>query len=804
MLLLRSGARRAPWSIAPITVLLVLLTPPGGAQPSPASLSHSRPLEVEDVMAVRGFADRVPIALSPDGRLVAYTVSDPRRLAAVAVEHARYFGPTGTTAQQRGSAVLLTDVRTGATRSLMGDRGTSWGPVWSPDGRQLAFYADQDGRARVWAWDRAHDALRQVADAVVRPSFGFEQIRWSPDGRRLLVKLLPGDLTLDAAARLLPAPADAPPNTNAPDRDTVTARVYAALGDSAAPLRARTVVVDSARSFMNAALADLALVDVATGRVTRVARHVRPMMYRFSPDGRSVLLSSRHPYDARGQLVWGLYATTVLDTAGRTRLALPPATQEYGLGASWSPDGRYVAYTDGGALRVVAVDGGSEVARFARPGAGGTGASGTGASLAHDYRAPLWLAPDTLVAVAADTVWRLPLGGGAPRPVAAPPGRQLLDVVGRADAERVGHADAASGALLVLTRERATKRLELQRIDLRSGVARRLFALDAALDGDLPYAVDRSRDGGTVAFLAETADRPGEVWVADGDLARPRRLTELNPAVTRLPLGRSQLVRWTTARGDTLHGALLLPPDHQPGRRYPLVVKVYGGSMLSTTVDRFGLQAGVDNLQLLATRGYAVFLPDTPLRVGTPLADLATDVLPGVDAVIAMGVADPARLAVMGHSYGGYSTLALLVQTGRFRAAVASGSIGDLVGDYAHMRDDGSALSVGWLEREQGRMGASPWEARDRYLANSPFFALDRVQTPVLLVHGAADPTVPVAQAEQTFVGLRRLGKPVVLVEYAGEGHHPGEWRLANVRDYWARVFAWYARWLAPVRAAAR
>jgi dipeptidyl aminopeptidase/acylaminoacyl peptidase len=497
-----------------------------------------------------------------------------------------------------------------------------------------------------------------------------------------------------------------------------------------------------------------------------------------------------------GRSVWSLHATTVVDTAGRVRLALPPVTQEYGLNASWSPDGRRVAVADGGALRVVAVDGGAEVARVARP----------GARSRPDYRAPLWLGGDTLAAAAADTLWRFPLDGGAPAASAAPAGRQLLDVVTPQDARRL---DAAGGAALAFLRERATKRIELARVDLRTGAWTTLFALDAAIAAELPYAADVARGGGAVAFVAESGDRPGEVWVAEGDLARPRRLTELNPAVTRVALGRSRLVRWTTARGDTLRGALLLPPGHvdgarHPGARHPLVVRVYGGSALSNTVNRFGLQQGVDNLQLLATRGYAVLLPDTPLRVATPLADLAAAVLPALDTVVAMGVADPARLAVTGHSYGGWSVLALLVQTDRFRAAVSSGGMSDLFHHYAHMRVDGSATAVNWSERDQGRMGGHPWEARDVYLANSPFFHLDRVRTPVLLVHGAADHTVTLAQAEQTFVGLRRLGRPAALVAYAGEGHHPGEWRRANVVDYWERVFAWLDAHLGAARTAER
>jgi dipeptidyl aminopeptidase/acylaminoacyl peptidase len=362
----------------------------------------------------------------------------------------------------------------------------------------------------------------------------------------------------------------------------------------------------------------------------------------------------------------------------------------------------------------------------------------------------------------------------------------------------VAHADAArlrGPTVHVVVSDPRTKRMGLQRLDLATGRATPLHADDVAMSG-LPYRLDASDDGRTMVYVAERSSHPAELWVAGADGGRPRRLTELNPQVTRFALGRTRLVEWDGPAGERLRGALLLPAGYAPGRRYPLVVNVYGGDRLSATLNRFGLQPGIDNQQLLATRGYAVLLPDTPLRAGQPLADLAATAMGGVDAVIAMGVADSTRLALMGHSYGGYSVLAILVQTERFRAAVSSGGFASLLTHYGAMREDGSAVGVGWSEREQGRMGGSPWEHRERYIANSPYFFLDRIRTPVLLLHGGADHTVHPREAEETFVALRRLGKEATLVRYEGEGHHPGSWRAANAEDYWTRVFEWLARHL--------
>jgi dipeptidyl aminopeptidase/acylaminoacyl peptidase len=170
--------------------------------------------------------------------------------------------------------------------------------------------------------------------------------------------------------------------------------------------------------------------------------------------------------------------------------------------------------------------------------------------------------------------------------------------------------------------------------------------------------------------------------------------------------------------------------------------------------------------------------------------------MPGVDKAIALGIADPERLGITGHSYGGYSTLSMIVQTTRFKAAVASAGPGNLVSLYGTLRDDGSSGMIGWSETGQGRMGGTPWEQRERYLANSPVLYLDRVQTPLLIVQGGLDQAVPAAQADEIFVGLRRLGKPVAYARYEGEEHWQGTWGRANVVDYWTRVLGWFDRYV--------
>jgi dipeptidyl aminopeptidase/acylaminoacyl peptidase len=279
--------------------------------------------------------------------------------------------------------------------------------------------------------------------------------------------------------------------------------------------------------------------------------------------------------------------------------------------------------------------------------------------------------------------------------------------------------------------------------------------------------------------------------MAGVDFKNPRRLTRINPQFDRYIMGECQLVEWESLDGQRLRGALLLPSNYEKAKRYPLIVWVYGGASGSDMVNQFGLDFGsLYNLQLLATRGFAVLFPDVPLRVGTPMQDLTKTVLPGVDKIVELGIADSQRIGVMGWSYGGYSTLALIVQTTRFKAAVMGAGLGNLFSMYGQMSKQGTSWAIAWAEEGQGRMGGSPWEFRERYIENSPIFYLDRVQTPLLIVHGTLDRGNSSYLSDEIFVGLRRLGKEVTYAKYEGEGH--GILAFANQTDWCNRVIAWF------------
>ena len=443
------------------------------------------------------------------------------------------------------------------------------------------------------------------------------------------------------------------------------------------------------------------------------------------------------------------------------------------------------------------------------------GAEGSGASLDEwkelrrisrkglrfrtDYTPPLWSADATrLYLTASDSAWEAKVSDGSLRSLGIAAGSQLLGLVGDFQSGRVW-SGIDGKAVYAIARNRSTLRMGFARFSISAADSRQSWSADIVMEAPRFGAAPAS--DGTVAFIGQDATHPEEIWLFSSASSTARRVSAIHTNLGRYALGTSRLVSWKSATGDTLRGALLLPSSYKAGNRYPLIVHVYAGSTPSRNLNRFGLSSGggAYNQQLLATRGYAVLFPDVPLSGGKPVDDLAAAVLPAVDRVIELGIADSARVGLTGYSNGGYSTLALLTRSNRFAAAIAEQGGASLMGDYLHMRSDGSSPGIARVEGYGTGMGGPPWGSAERlgaFIAQSPLFHLDQITTPLLLVHGEADEVVPAAFSGEVFVGLRRLGKPVVIALYEGEGHGSGAWRRANLDDYLERVFAWWQRWL--------
>jgi dipeptidyl aminopeptidase/acylaminoacyl peptidase len=747
--------------------------------------SQSASLKIEDALGTLAFAGRMPIALSPDGEWVAYTVEDDRKRESAQDERYRFYTRTGVFLEAVGCDVWLANTKTYESRNLTGGKGSSSSPVWSPDGKYLAFYSDRSGTERIWLWERATGQMRQLSDAIPRPFFNFQVVRWAPDSRSIIAKVLPEGMTVEQAADLVSPPP--PQKSKASKPDGVTVTVYsstpATKNAKDAPAESRVETQD----WMNRYLGDVVAIDIISGKIDRIATRLKPLGYWVSPDGKYVAYMAWQGIEENTQqAVYQLYLFSFADR--QSRILVPQLKEEYGISVSFSPASDSIAYMDGNDCYLLSLSGGTP--QNLTP--------GTHPAFSHDHRAPVWdnsgstiylLSTETYGRPGTNIVWSVSPSNPTLKTVAEIPGYMVLEIAAPIGGGRFWSSDGNS--LLLLARNEETKQAGYFKVSLPGGKVTSLFEESRYFSRDSFFTTDVSRDGKVVAYVAQDSQHPEDIWIAGPDFSNRQQLTHVNPQTEKLAFGKTRLIQWRSIDGQELKGGLLLPANYEEGKRYPLIVDVYGGSFRSSTSFRFGLSgSGVENLQLLATRGYAVLLPDTPLNKGTPMRDLLKTVMPGVDRAIDIGVADPGRLGVMGHSYGGYSTLSLIVQTTRFKAAVDSAGPADLISFYGDLDKSGAAGGIGWSETGQGGMVGSPWEFRDRYIENSPLFYLDRVETPLLIVQGDMDPIWK--QADEVFVALRRLGKEAVYAKYAGEEHWEGTWSLANVKDYWARVFDWF------------
>jgi dipeptidyl aminopeptidase/acylaminoacyl peptidase len=289
------------------------------------------------------------------------------------------------------------------------------------------------------------------------------------------------------------------------------------------------------------------------------------------------------------------------------------------------------------------------------------------------------------------------------------------------------------------------------------------------------------------------------------------KVLTVDESVSKLAVCRPWNIRYATRSGDTVYARVTMPPGFVSGKRYPVLAQIYPGTVhtrgeaLGDTLPYVKMSTSWEP-SLFAAHGYVVVEPSIPLSgVGADHAkEFAGDILPAIDSLVAFGVADPERLAIDGVSFGGYGTAMTIEQTNRFKAAIARNGLYDLASMYGQfgpprrLADDAGEWlwAPGWAEGGQGHLGAPPYGHWDLYRDASPLTHVDTINTPVLIVAGDMDYAAPLAQSEELFTALNRLGKPVRFIRYPGEGH--GNASAADLRHLIGQMTAWLDAWLAP------
>lgn len=758
-----------------------------------ASDPTSTPLRLEALFSMPKFAALGPVALSPDGQFVVYPVCSTTKKSVEIDARYKAFTRSGVPRVFEGCKLQITNTQTNETTALLSG-GNSWFPVWSPDGQKVAFFSDHDNVANLWIWNRGSRKAAKVSPAVIRSS-GRSEPQWTPDSKGVIATTLPHGMTLDEAASMALGESgrNEPANTNTQPSVVV---YTAGVGDKNTT---KAAAYDTSQF-----LSDLVLFALSVETSRPIASRSKIWGFRVSPNGRSVAFTTERGFKSAAShtIVHDLH---IYDLATSQIRKLADGIELVdGRSFSWSPDSRNIAYCAKGNCYIVSDDGSEP--RNVTP--------GEHPAFSRIDRLPLWdargenlyvlsrasaeVVSREHIKVGSDGIWRINIKEPSVQKIARIADRNIVDVALSCRSDRVISRDGGQ-SLLILAIDDQTKHMGFYRVDLKTGATTRLYEREEVVSSGTfsnpGYTIDQSIDGKTIAYISEDIRHPSELYVSDVDFKNPRRLTNLGGEMKQFVMGKSRLIEWRGFDGNLYRGAVLLPSDYREGQTYPTIVYPYPGQRRSDYINRFGMfetSRPVENMQVFATRGYVVFLPDIASpKVGNPMSSLVQSILPAINKIIDLGIADPNRMGVMGHSYGGYMVLSFIVQTNRFKAAVARAGIYDLAAAYGYMTRSGATFAPAWAETGQGSMGGTPWEFRERYVENSPFFYLDRVDTPLLLIHGSEDSASSPFNADQLFVGMRRLGKQVEYAKYLGEEHTESGWGYANQIDYLTRVINW-------------
>jgi dipeptidyl aminopeptidase/acylaminoacyl peptidase len=480
------------------------------------------------------------------------------------------------------------------------------------------------------------------------------------------------------------------------------------------------------------------------------------------------------------------YDAVLVDLRDGTRRLAAEALQE---SVALSPGGRYVAWFEDGHWRLFDVERGTR--RVLTEGLGVVFANEDHdrPSAPGSYGIAGWLEGDrALLVYDRFDVWQIPTEAGRVpvRLTDGRPGRWMLRVV-RTDPERESFRDGE--ALLLHAYNDATKAEGFRRAHVgRTGTER-------LLDADRKYTfVAKADSADALLFTRQDYTEYPDLWLAGADLREPVRLTELDAQREGIAWGSAELVEWLSSDGRPLQGVLIRPGDYEPGKRYPVIVYFY--ELSSQRLHEFNepVVNHRPSFPLYASNGYVIFLPDVRFEVGRPGLSAVKSLVPGVQKLIDMGIADPARIALHGHSWSGYQTAFVVTQTDIFRTAVAGAPVANMTSAYGGIRWGIGIARQHQYETGQSRLSGSLWEARDDYIDNSPLFFADRVRTPLLIIHGDDDDAVPWYQSIELYLALRRLDKPVVFLQYRDELHAPRKY--ANKLDWAMKMKEWFDHYL--------
>ncbi len=747
------------------------------APPAPGARGRGRPTFGTDLIlrdlaggGERVFADSAEYSFAKDGKTLVFATSSRK--------------------QDDNGVWAVTPGSDAAPAVLLGGKGKYTRLTWDREQKRLAFLSDRDDQSsrpakhKLYLWARGPAAASEM---VSTQTPGFKDgwvisergtINFSRDGSRMFFGCGP------------PSPPE--PEGEAPLSDAkVVADLWHYRDDNIQPMQKVRANQERSRSYR-------AVFHLADKRFLQLSD---PSLAGLSPsdDGRWGFGSDDRQW--RRQVDYdGSYSDVYLvDTANGTRKLVVERLaggggggggfRGSGGGVTWSPDGKHGLFFRNRHWHSVTVPGGVITNLTGSLGVGFHNEEHDSPSEPGSYGAAGWTKDGNWVLLYdRHDPWQVSADGAKARNVTEGAGRKnnlrfrylRLETEEDNDDEPRG-VDSAKPITLTAenlqTRETGFWR---DRLDANAPPERLRMAASSH------RVLGKARDADVVLLVSSTFADPPDLHVTDSSFGSPRRVSDANPRKAQLAWGSGELIRYRSADGIPLQGALYKPENFDGSKKYPLLVYIY--ERLSQGVHNFvEPRPGTSiNAAYYVSNGYVVLMPDIAYRVGSPGQSALKCVLPAIQAVVDKGYVNENAIGIQGHSWGGYQIAYMVTQTNRFRAAIAGAPVANMTSAYNGIRWGSGLPRQFQYEKTQSRIGGPLWQYPMRFLENSPVFMADRVQTPLLILHNDQDDAVPWYQGIELFLSLRRQGKETYLFNYNGERH--GLRQRHNQKDWTVRM----------------
>lgn len=687
-------------------------------------------------------------------------------------ERGGWLGYTVSSADSSRDGAYVRELRSGREITLLNGPGNYKQLTFDEAGSQLAFVSDREEHARPGPRHALYHASLPGGKPeviVLAGAIGDDEVVSSSAEVRFVKA---GSAIVFGIA---PAPLDSIPADSLADKAVFDLWHY-----KDARLQPEQIVRagrDRNRSYA-------AIVQLKGRRLVRLGSDSLPQV-TVGDDGRSALAVTDVPYSI--EQMWGDGGSDVIliDATNGKRTVV---AERVPFGAQLSPGGRFVLWFADGAWHSYAV-------------ASGRTADLTSGITGTRFDQETWDTPSTpapwgiggwtggderLLVYDRYDIWEIdPSGQRA--------ARMLTDSVGRRDrlVMRIVNLDRderfidPARPLLLRVMNEETKASGFYEDRVGVVVPPRQVVM-----GERRYGTpSKAKDAEVYLLTQETVREFPDLWVGS-TLTNLTRISDANPQQGEYRWADVELVEWRSLDGVELKGLLYKPDGFDPTKQYPMVVYFY--EQLSNNLFNYVVPAGrnVVNPVVYASQGYLVFEPDIAYTNGYPGQSALHSIVPGVQSLIARGFVNPDAVASAGQSWGGYQTAYMITQTNIFKAAMAGAPVANMTSAYGGIRWGSGLARAFQYEKTQSRIGGSIWEYPMRYIENSPLFFIDRVETPLLIMHNDADGSVPWYQGIELFVALRRFGKESYLINYNGDDHNPR--KRANQKDIDMRMLQFF------------